>query len=220
MQAATLVAGRSFPRTRPILMKRDLFCFGAGLLMGGLLLAGCGRKSTPPATTVTPQNPPGSAGAPSVDTGAAPHGIARQPVSPPEVVQPGMPRPAAGGPSAASQTADSRPARPVPARPRDERRNENEVPLIRELRRSLAEADVESDNDRKSVGAMFDEAEPQLRRVLGKNSLRAIQQANQRTPFLVIEPPRKPAVKPATPTSPPASVSPTPRPAPVAPAGQ
>jgi len=201
------------------MMKRELFCFGAGLLMGGLLLAGCGRKSTPPATAVSPQNPPG-VGAPAVDTGAAPHAIAQQPVSPPEVVQPGRSRPAAGGSNAASQTADGRPARPVPARPRDQRAPQNEVPIVRELRRSLAEADVESDNDRKSVGAMFDEAEPQLRRVLGKNSLRAIQQANQRAPFLVIEPPRKPPAKPATPSSPPAPVSPTPRPAPAAPAGQ
>lgn len=204
-------------------MKRELCCFAAGLLMGGLLLAGCGRKSTPQATAVTPQNPSG-AGVPLVDTGAAPHDIAQQPVSPPEIVQPGMPRPAVTGPavapSAANQTADGRPARPVPARPRDQRAPQDEVPLIRELRRSLAEADVESDNDRKSVGTMFDEAEPQLRRVLGKNSLRAIQQANQRAPFVVIEPPRKPAVKPATPGSTPAPVNPTPRPAPAAPVGE
>jgi hypothetical protein len=110
--------------------------------------------------------------------------------------------------------------RPVPARPRDQRAPQDEVPLIRELRRSLAEADVESDNDRKSVGAMFDEAEPQLRRVLGKNSLRAIQQANQRAPFVVIEPPRKPAVKPTTPGSTPGAVNPTPRPVPAAPVGE
>ena len=202
-------------------MKRELCCFAAGLLAGGLLLAGCGRKSTPPATAVTPQKPTGGAGAPADDAGSAAQSSTRPPVSPPEVVQPGVPRPANPRPSAASQTADGRPARPVPARPRDERpAPEDEVPLIRELRRSLAEADVESDDDRKSVSAMFDEAEPQLRRVLGKNSLRAIQQANQRAPFLVIEPPRKPAAKPATEGAPPAPVSPTPRPAPAASAGE
>jgi hypothetical protein len=160
-----------------------------------------------------------------VDTGAAPRDIAQQPVSPPEIVQPGVPspavpRPAVVAPNAANQTADGRPMRPVPARPRDQRAPQDEVPLIRELRRSLAEADVESDNDRKSVGAMFDEAEPQLRRVLGKNSLRAIQQANQRAPFVVIEPPRKPAVKPTTPGSTPGAVNPTPRPVPAAPVGE
>jgi hypothetical protein len=204
-------------------MKRELCCFAAGLLAGGLLLAGCGRKSTPPASAVPPQNP-AAADVPLV--GTAPQGNPRQPVSPPEVVQPGVPgpaipRPAAVGSSATNQTADGRPARPVPARPRDERpAPQDEVPLIRELRRSLAEADVESDNDRKSVGAMFDEAEPQLRRVLGKNSLRAIQQANQRAPYLVIEPPRKPAAKPATEAAPPTPASPTPRPAPAASAGE
>ncbi|MBX9791264.1 MAG: hypothetical protein K2Y37_20280 [Pirellulales bacterium] len=195
-------------------MKRDLVFFCAGLLAGGLVLAGCGQKSTPSTTSATPNAPATSEPASGQ---VAPSQIAGQPAVPSGAVHPSIPRPAAPLPQSAS-AASGAPSRPVPARPRDER--QDEVPIVRELRRSLADVEVESDDDRKSIGAMLDAAEPQLRGVLGKNSLRAIQQANQRMPFVVIEPPRKPAAKPANPSSPSAPSSPTPAPTPTAPAGE
>ncbi|MGD9647005.1 MAG: hypothetical protein AB7U73_14940 [Pirellulales bacterium] len=197
-------------------MKRDLVLFGAGMLLGGLLLAGCGRKSTPPAA-VAPQIAPATGGQVAERDAAFAPAVAQQPVAPPTIMQPGIGQPAPAA-VAANEARPGTPARPVPARPRDER--QDEVPIIRELRRSLAEVEVENEDDRKSIGSMFDEAEPQLRRVLGKNSLRAIQQANQRMPFVVIEPPRKPPAKPRTPDSTPTPTSPTPRPSASVPVGE
>ena len=156
-----MIAHRIVPFGDSIPMKRDLVFFCAGLLAGGLLLTGCGQKSAPPTTASAP-NTPATSKPPAVRESVGVQ-TARQPVAPSGVA---TSRPASP-PAQTAGTASGTPSRPVPARPRDER--QEQVPVVRELRRSLADVEVESDDDRKSIGAMLDEAEPQLRRVLGKN---------------------------------------------------
>ena len=62
------------------------------------------------------------------------------------------------------------------------------TPIVRELLGTLEQVEVESDADREPLRQMLYDADGELHRVLGKNSRRAIMEANERLPAKVMSP--------------------------------